>query len=1097
MPPLSRVLRAGLLLRPLALLVAVAVLVVQTHGMWAALAADPIARGAGEARALAPSITPNPRSLSTADGAGNVTLFPGAAGEQRIDARQLFPGASTVTPDDLRSAFGTPQALEARGVEARTTLEGQTSNTGEAYRTFLGSRLRSPPDLRDDPIWRTTRSTLSDLSNIARDFADCSVSRRFTPGSLRAHVPDLRTCDRSLDIGGAVNLTHDYTAGVIVPRSANMILESCGTGCIDVAIGRVGDNYWRGNCTIFEERVSFAVINPAAITSARLTYAKWDDYLQVWLDNGKVWESSPYFPPETTAPGFWGSPCELRTNWERGLDTDITAALARPGEREFRIRVSVTGNGEGYARMRIHYDPARIVATDTWTPPEAVSRLALTADGFCNASITCASMPPLDANGCTQANGVTVCPWMLTSPESQMMARFVNPLCRAATANISCGFAQGPMECWTDAQGIRRCPTNTGRPATTTVSQSGPGSGGVVRPRSNYARLETCGEGCLDVWIGRSGDNYWSGNCAVFEERVGLEVVNPAAIRSATLTYAKWDDYMQLLVDGVKVWESSPEFPPETPGTCELNTSWERALSTDLTSAFTRVGEREFRIRASVTGGGEAYGKLRILYDPARVVSGDVWAPGAGGGDVSPATDTCAPLRTNPSCAYVRSECVEGAQGASGTCYVTQDVYDCGYTASVPTLSAVREMSCDGPIRCMGTECIDAQPETNNNFVTAVAALQALSMIGSDAECGAQVNDPSGCQVFRGQAMTCKRAVGGMVNCCSQPGGVSLGDYLRLMMSIRSVDSAMMALDGASTLRSGWELLRTPVTSAWSAAQEMWTSTVNSVTGSTTAAASEAGVSALASQAQQFVMKQAAEWTAELFGTEAANALFSVVSQESGKAGLAYGADGVLADGMIQLGGGQALIGSMLSWVMAAYAIYQIFTVLVQIIWACEKPEFELAVKRQLKSCHLVGSYCASRVAGVCIERRESHCCFASPLSRIIQEQARPQFGRSWGSAQNPDCGGFTIAQLSQIDWASLDLSEWVGILAAEGMIPDALSINLDSLTGTGRRALGAADPSTPRPDAISRTTDRLRGIDVQGRQFQGNQELRALQGLR
>src|SRR5260364_12843 len=31
---------------------------------------------------------------------------------------------------------------------------------------------------------------------------------------------------------------------------------------------------------------------------------------------------------------------------------------------------------------------------------------------------------------------------------------------------------------------------------------------------------------------------------------------------------------------------------------------------------------------------------------------------------------------------------------------------------------------------------------------------------------------------------------------------------------------------------------------------------------------------------------------------------------------------------------------------------------------------------------------------GLCIEKRESYCCFNSPLSRMIQEQVRPQLGK-------------------------------------------------------------------------------------------------------
>ncbi|MEH0346398.1 hypothetical protein, partial [Vibrio cholerae] len=83
----------------------------------------------------------------------------------------------------------------------------------------------------------------------------------------------------------------------------------------------------------------------------------------------------------------------------------------------------------------------------------------------------------------------------------------------------------------------------------------------------------SCGEGCLEVWIGRIGDNYWSGRCKVFEQAITLKVVNPDAITSAVLEYAKWDDYMQVWLGDQKVWSGpNNNFPPETAGRCELST---------------------------------------------------------------------------------------------------------------------------------------------------------------------------------------------------------------------------------------------------------------------------------------------------------------------------------------------------------------------------------------------------------------------------------------------------------------------------------------------------------------------------------------------
>jgi conjugal transfer mating pair stabilization protein TraN len=46
-------------------------------------------------------------------------------------------------------------------------------------------------------------------------------------------------------------------------------------------------------------------------------------------------------------------------------------------------------------------------------------------------------------------------------------------------------------------------------------------------------------------------------------------------------------------------------------------------------------------------------------------------------------------------------------------------------------------------------------------------------------------------------------------------------------------------------------------------------------------------------------------------------------------------------------------------------------------------------------------------------------------LSRIINEQGRWQLSKGWGSAQGPDCSGFTIAELQALDFSRMDLTEF------------------------------------------------------------------------
>lgn len=91
-------------------------------------------------------------------------------------------------------------------------------------------------------------------------------------------------------------------------------------------------------------------------------------------------------------------------------------------------------------------------------------------------------------------------------------------------------------------------------------------------------------------------------------------------------------------------------------------------------------------------------------------------------------------------------------------------------------------------------------------------------------------------------------------------------------------------------------------------------------------------------------------------------------------------------------------------------------------------------MKEGAKLCHTIGTWCSSciRILGhcvSCIEHTTSKCCFNSLLARLVQEQGRAQIGKGWGSAENPDCSGFTVAQLQSLDFARMDLSDFYASL--------------------------------------------------------------------
>jgi conjugal transfer mating pair stabilization protein TraN len=149
--------------------------------------------------------------------------------------------------------------------------------------------------------------------------------------------------------------------------------------------------------------------------------------------------------------------------------------------------------------------------------------------------------------------------------------------------------------------------------------------------------------------------------------------------------------------------------------------------------------------------------------------------------------------------------------------------------------------------------------------------------------------------------------------------------------------------------------------------------------------------------------------------------------------------------------------------------------ILIQLIWTCEQEEFELGAKRELRSCHRVGSYCKTDILTWCVEKRDSYCCFNTPLARIMNEQIRPQLGRGWGDGEHPDCSGIDVADFNRVDWNRVNLDEWLSILFETGHFPTLETLTIDDLTGAGSELAVQADG---RPDAAARTIQRADGLD-------------------
>ena len=88
-------------------------------------------------------------------------------------------------------------------------------------------------------------------------------------------------------------------------------------------------------------------------------------------------------------------------------------------------------------------------------------------------------------------------------------------------------------------------------------------------------------------------------------------------------------------------------------------------------------------------------------------------------------------------------------------------------------------------------------------------------------------------------------------------------------------------------------------------------------------------------------------------------------------------------------------------------------------------------MKRGQNLCVHVGTYCSRKVLGVCLEKKERHCCFNSKLARIINRQGRAQLGLPMNS-----CGGFNQAQLQALESQGVSQNKTYQALIKRGLDP-------------------------------------------------------------
>lgn len=130
--------------------------------------------------------------------------------------------------------------------------------------------------------------------------------------------------------------------------------------------------------------------------------------------------------------------------------------------------------------------------------------------------------------------------------------------------------------------------------------------------------------------IGTISDNYWGGNCQLYDKTTTFKLKNIHLIKDFTIINVGFDDYMEILVNGTSVY-AGPDggsnlqivykkafFGFQTPFInnghsdhhCERSTNWNFPANIDL-KPYLKEGENNIRIRVFVSGAGEGWLKIR------------------------------------------------------------------------------------------------------------------------------------------------------------------------------------------------------------------------------------------------------------------------------------------------------------------------------------------------------------------------------------------------------------------------------------------------------------------------------------------------------
>ena len=260
------------------------------------------------------------------------------AGLLGTNSRQVLGDLGSGIATALQREFPRLSVGSAQQVDA-TTMQFYGQSSGCGHDTRPEQYFSQPERIRPageaaatDPsstYYQITHSSVATEKNVTEQH--CEVRRTL----------ELR--DKPLDIDSVLT----FNGG------DNVTTTSCGPRCVDIQIGRPGNDYLSANCGSHSDVGTWTIHRPEMIESAVLTLVSFDDYVSSVFDESRIVYSEP-----AAWDGLTQRCGENRNRGTRTPNVDVTAYLAgkAPGSTwRWRNTIWLADEGDGRSVLRLRF----------------------------------------------------------------------------------------------------------------------------------------------------------------------------------------------------------------------------------------------------------------------------------------------------------------------------------------------------------------------------------------------------------------------------------------------------------------------------------------------------------------------------------------------------------------------------------------------------------------------------------------------------------------------------------------------------------------------------------------------------------------------